>query len=278
MSPPPPPLGNHTPLPEGWAEAFTEDGGRYYWNASTGATSWDLPASTAVAGLKPTAAFPPQRAVDDIGSPTAAVKAMNVSSSKKAEGLAPRLASLQAANGDLAEARAAVQQRSAELKAAADQASAAAMGAVQVAAALASQAHGSADGARKCHEAEEAAGKDLETEEGFQRELSAALAKVGKETEAAFQTKAVCDAEVGAVEAEAVAAQQGYATALGAANEAARRGEDARALVISTEARAAAAEREAKVRKEETLQWDDQVTHPPLRTPPSPSRSPVPTS
>ena len=158
MPPPPPPPGNHAPLPEGWAEAFGEDGSRYYWNASTGATSWELPKSTAVAGANPTAAFPPQRAMNDIGSPTAAVKAMNVSASKKAEGLAPRLAALQAANGDpnphhsrprsrsrsrspspspstspstalqaangdLAEARAVVQQRSGELKVAADQAS-----------------------------------------------------------------------------------------------------------------------------------------------------------
>ena len=255
---PPPPLGSSAPLPEGWAEAFTEDGGRYYWNASTGATSWEMPTSTGVV-TKP-AAFPQQRGLDNIGSPIAAVKAMNASSSKKAEGLAPRLTSLQAANGDLAEARATAQQKVEELKAAADQASTAAMGAVQVAAALASQAHGSAAGAKQCHEAEEAAKKDLEVDEKFLRELNEAREKVGKETETAYQTKAVCDAEVGAAEAGAVAAQQAYAAALDKANEASRKGEDARALVISTEARAAAAEQEAKVRKDESLQWDEQVT------------------
>lgn len=30
MAAPPPPTGNYTPLPEGWAEAFTGEGGRYY--------------------------------------------------------------------------------------------------------------------------------------------------------------------------------------------------------------------------------------------------------
>jgi len=38
---------------EGWAEAFTEDGSRYYWNASTGATSWEMPTSTGVVDEAP---------------------------------------------------------------------------------------------------------------------------------------------------------------------------------------------------------------------------------
>ena len=256
MAAPPPPTGNNTPLPEGWAEAFTEEGGRYYFNASTGATSWELPASTAAFGLKRRDS---RSLASDIGSPTAAVKAMNVSAAKEAESIAPRLALLQAANGDLAEARAAVQQKSGELKTAADKASMVAMNAVQVAAAVASQAHGSADGAKKCCEVEEAAGNDLDAGQGQQREIHTALEKVGKETEAALQTKAVCDAEVGAAVAEAANAEQAYAAALDAANDAARRGEDARALVVSTEARAAAAQHEAKIHKEESLQWAEQV-------------------
>ena len=66
-------------------------------------------------------------------------------------------------------------------------------------------------------------------------------------------------AEVGAAVAEAATAEQHYSAALGAANEASRRGEDARALVVSTEARAAAAEGAAKERKEQSLQWIDQL-------------------
>ena len=158
---PPPPLGSSAPLPEGWAEAFTEDGGRYYWNASTGATSWEMPTSTGVV-TKP-AAFPQQRGLDNIGSPIAAVKAMNASSSKKAEGLAPRLTSLQAANGDLAEARATAQQKVEELKAAADQASTAAMGAVRVEAALASRA-------RRVRAAHRGAKADAQSRNGTERQ------------------------------------------------------------------------------------------------------------
>ena len=37
----PPPAGG---LPEGWEEVATEDGSLYYWNAATGASSWERPA------------------------------------------------------------------------------------------------------------------------------------------------------------------------------------------------------------------------------------------
>jgi hypothetical protein len=42
--PPPPPPPRRTPLPEPWEEvADNETGERYYWNTTTGETSWDRP-------------------------------------------------------------------------------------------------------------------------------------------------------------------------------------------------------------------------------------------
>eukprot|EP00636_Phaeomonas_parva_P015729 CAMPEP_0118860316 /NCGR_PEP_ID=MMETSP1163-20130328/6207_1 /TAXON_ID=124430 /ORGANISM="Phaeomonas parva, Strain CCMP2877" /LENGTH=173 /DNA_ID=CAMNT_0006793993 /DNA_START=144 /DNA_END=662 /DNA_ORIENTATION=+ len=37
-----------TPLPEGWAQYFTEDGQAYYYQLATGVTQWEPPVSTAV--------------------------------------------------------------------------------------------------------------------------------------------------------------------------------------------------------------------------------------
>ena len=67
-------MADFTPLPEGWSEAFDGSGNRYYFNSTTNETSWEVPKAKAGFALKRRDS---RSLAADIGSPTAAVKAMN---------------------------------------------------------------------------------------------------------------------------------------------------------------------------------------------------------